>query len=62
MVYGSREYLKRSWAFAFPGIELQEAFEVIRWYQYFIPAKIGRALYEFLQKDDLLQDDADGSA
>lgn len=55
--------LKEAGVFAYAGIQLSEALEVIHWYQYFIPAKIARALYGLLEEDDddLIQD-ADGSA
>ena len=48
------------------GVDLEEAFEVIRWYQYFIAAKVMRAIRgkkeEEEEKDDEFASDADGSA
>jgi hypothetical protein len=47
-------------------VEIEEAFEVIRWYQYFIAAKVARAvrgrMEEEEEKDDELASDSDGSA
>ncbi|MGB9698428.1 MAG: hypothetical protein ACPL5I_03485 [Thermodesulfobacteriota bacterium] len=61
--FAAREnILKEAGTFAYAGIELTEAFEVIHWYQYFIPAKVARALYGLLEDDDDLAQDADGSA
>jgi len=48
------------------GMEIEEAFEVIRWYQYFIAAKVGRAIRgkteEEEERNDEFPSDADGSA
>ena len=48
------------------GVNLDEAFEVIRWYQYFISAKIIRAVRGKVEDDDEEHDefprDSDGSA
>jgi hypothetical protein len=48
------------------GVNLEEAFEVIRWYQYFISAKIFRALRGKVEDDEERDDefprDSDGSA
>jgi len=48
------------------GVELEEAFEVIRWYQYFIAAKVGRAIRGKIEEEEERSDefpsDADGSA
>jgi hypothetical protein len=48
------------------GVDLEEAFEVIRWYQYFIAAKVVRAIRgkkeEEEEGDDEFPSDADGSA
>ena len=48
------------------GVDLEEAFEVIRWYQYFIAAKVMRAIRgkkeEEEERDDEFPSDADGSA
>jgi len=61
--FAAREnILKEAGTFAYAGIELPEALEVIHWYQYFIPAKIARALYGLLEDDADLAQDADGSA
>jgi len=48
------------------GVDLDEAFEVIRWYQYFICAKIMRSvrgtIEEEEERDDEFPSDSDGSA
>jgi hypothetical protein len=48
------------------GVELEEAFEVIRWYQYFVAAKAMRAILGKVEDekdgDDEFPNDADGSA
>lgn len=48
------------------GVDLEEAFEVIRWYQYFIAAKAIRAVLGKLEEEqdgpDEFPSDADGSA
>jgi len=48
------------------GVDIEEAFEVIQWYQYFIAAKVARAvrgrMEEEEEKDDELASDSDGSA
>jgi hypothetical protein len=48
------------------GVDLDEAFEVIRWYQYFISAKIMRAVRGKAEEEeeecDEFQSDSDGSA
>ena len=48
------------------GVDLQEAFEVIRWYQYFIAAKVMRAIQGKKEEEeegaDEFPSDADGSA
>jgi hypothetical protein len=48
------------------GVNLEEAFEVIRWYQYFISAKIIRAVRGKVEDDEEADDefprDSDGSA
>lgn len=47
------------------GVDIDEAFEVIRWYEYFIAAKIARAIggrMEEEERDDELANDSDGSA
>jgi hypothetical protein len=48
------------------GVDLDEAFEVIQWYQYFISAKIMRALRGKVEEEeeggDEFQSDSDGSA
>ena len=48
------------------GVDLDEALEVIRWYQYFISAKIMRAVRGKVEEeeegDDEFQSDSDGSA
>ena len=48
------------------GVNLEEAFEVIRWYQYFISAKIIRAVRGKVEDDEEVDDefprDSDGSA
>ena len=48
------------------GVDLDEAFEVIRWYQYFISAKIMRAVRGTIEEEEERGDefptDADGSA
>jgi len=48
------------------GVNLEEAFEVIRWYQYFISAKIIRAVRGKVEDDEEGDDefprDSDGSA
>jgi len=47
------------------GVEIEEAFEVIRWYQYFIGAKVARAIrgrIEEEERGDELAGDSDGSA
>jgi hypothetical protein len=48
------------------GVNLQEAFEVIRWYQYFIAAKVIRAVRGKVEDDEEEHDefpkDSDGSA
>ena len=48
------------------GVDLDEAFEVIQWYQYFISAKIMRAVRGKVEEeeegDDEFQSDSDGSA
>ena len=48
------------------GVDLEEAFEVIRWYQYFIAAKVMRAIRgkmgEEEERCDDFPSDADGSA
>ena len=48
------------------GVNLEEAFEVIRWYQFFISAKIIRAVRGNVEDDEELDDefprDSDGSA
>jgi hypothetical protein len=50
------------------GVELEEAFEVIRWYQYFIAAKIMRAIRGKMEEEeeeercDEFASDSDGSA
>ncbi len=60
--FATREnILKEAGTFAYDGIELQEAFELIRWYQYLIPAKNARALYSLLEDGDSAED-ANGSA
>jgi hypothetical protein len=52
--------------FAGQGVGLEEAFEVIRWYQYFIAAKVIRAIRgkkeEEEERCDEFPSDADGSA
>ena len=49
-----------------PGVDLEEAFEVIRWYQYFIAAKVIRAICGKKEEEeegcDEFPSDADGSA
>lgn len=61
--FATREdILKEAGVFAYAGIELPEALEVIHWYQYFIPVKIARALYGLLEEDEGLAQDAHGSA
>jgi len=53
-------------AFTKEGVGAEEAFEVIRWYQYFISAKIARAIRgkveEEEERDEKFASDADGSA
>ncbi len=53
-------------AFAEEGVGAEEALEVIRWYQYFIAAKIARAIggriEEEEERDEEFPSDADGSA
>jgi hypothetical protein len=48
------------------GVNLEEAFEVIRWYQYFIAAKVTRAIRGKIEEDeegcDQFASDSDGSA
>jgi hypothetical protein len=49
------------------GVSLEEAIEVIRWYQYFIAAKVMRAIRgkmeeEEEERDDEFPSDSDGSA
>ena len=48
------------------GVDLEEAFEVIRWYQYFIAAKVIRAIRRRKEEEeegcDEFPSDADGSA
>jgi hypothetical protein len=47
------------------GVDIDEAFEVIRWYEYFIAAKVARAIrgrMEEEERDDELASDSDGSA
>jgi hypothetical protein len=48
------------------GVNLEEAFEVIRWYQYFIAAKVTRAvrgkMEEEVERYDEFVSDSDGSA
>jgi len=48
------------------GVDLEEAFEVIRWYQYFIAAKVIRAIRGKMEEEeercDEFASDADGSA
>jgi hypothetical protein len=48
------------------GVNLEEAFEVIRWYQYFIAAKVMRATRGKMEEDeegcDQFASDSDGSA
>lgn len=57
------DLLKEIAPFSLGGVELKEAFEVIRWYQHFIPPKLARALYGLWdEKEEALIDDADGSA
>jgi len=53
-------------AFVIEGVDAEEAFEVIRWYQYFIGPKIGRAIRGKLEEEEETYEgfpsDADGSA
>ena len=53
-------------AVANEGVDLEEAFEVIRWYQYFIAAKVIRAIRgkteEEEERCDEFPSDSDGSA
>lgn len=48
------------------GVDLEEAFEVIRWYQYFIGAKVTRAILGKMEEEaegcDEFPNDSDGSA
>jgi hypothetical protein len=48
------------------GVNLEEAFEVIRWYQYFIAAKVTRAIQGKMEEEeercDEFPSDSDGSA
>lgn len=53
-------------ALVIEGVDAEEAFEVIRWYQYFIGAKIGRAIRGMMEEEEEKYEefvsDADGSA
>ena len=53
-------------AVADAGVDLEEAFEVIRWYQYFIAAKVMRAVRGKMEEEeegcDEFASDSDGSA
>ena len=48
------------------GVDLEEAFEVIQWYQYFIAAKVNRAIRGKMEEEEERSDefasDSDGSA
>jgi hypothetical protein len=47
------------------GVSLEEAIEVVRWYQFFICAKVMRAIWGIIEEeevDDEFPSDSDGSA
>jgi hypothetical protein len=65
--FGRREgFFFETVSLANGGMDLEEAFEVIRWYQYFIAAKVTRAIRgemeEKAERCDEVASDSDGSA